>query len=298
VARTWEPSTHPRDRKGRFTRSGTRRIRTFEKQFAKAAAKVFKPAPIGDRAAGHAYLQQKSATPPKELADYIGGDWRDVDTALRAGQTPPGVDDIDAAMKPLDDDLMLRRHVNMTQFGDTPMSELAGMKLRDAAYASTTLDVPGDDGQVLPEGVATFHIAAPKGTPAAINAPDGEILLARDSQVAISRVEPDGRGGWDLYGILVPRDAADSKGKGKGEPAAGDGADQAADKPGETAKAAAAAEPDTAEPGKADAAADQPAAPRADKPATADQAADGPGTRCVPPCRTARAHRISYPPTR
>jgi hypothetical protein len=50
-----------------------------------------------------------------------------------------------------------------------------------------------------------MHIAAPKGTAALVNAADGEILLARDTEVAITRVEPDGQGGWDMYGVVLPK---------------------------------------------------------------------------------------------
>jgi hypothetical protein len=193
------------------------------------AMEGFKAARFADASAARDHLEQIAPDQPGgAVAKYLDGDWRAINTALRAGKTPPGVDEIDQAMQPLPDDLMLRRQVPLSLFAHVPMKDLEGMKVRDAAYASTSLDVPGHE----PGGadVVTMHIAAPKGTPALVNAADGEILLARDSEVAITRVEPDGRGGWDVYGAVLPK----SKGKSgaTAKPAGGSPAGKAAKPPG------------------------------------------------------------------
>lgn len=204
MARTWNPGYHPRDKKGRFTRSATRVMTQADRNRGRKAMEGFAPATFNDAGAARAYLEQVAPNPPAGAADaYLQGDWRDVNTALRAGKTADGVDEIDQQMRPLPDDLMLRRQVPLSLFAHVPMKELEGMKVRDAAYASTSLDVPGHEPNG--PGVVTMHIAAPKGTPALVNAADGEILLARDTEVAITRVEPDGRGGWDVYGAVLPK---------------------------------------------------------------------------------------------
>lgn len=202
MARKWNPSFHPRDKRGRFTKSATRVMTQGDRSRGRKALEGFKPVGFSDHAEGSAYLKKvgKPAT-SHTVTGYFAGDWREINADLRSGQAVPGVDEIDKAMQPLPDDLMLRRQLPADLFAHIPMDELVGMKVRDAAYSSTSLEIPSGDA---PSGV-TMHIAAPKGTPAIVNAADGEILLARDTEIAISRVEPNGRGGWDVYGTVLPK---------------------------------------------------------------------------------------------
>jgi hypothetical protein len=221
VARKWNPAYHPRGKGGRFTRSSTRVMTQADRNRGRKAMEGLKPTGFGDAGAGRDYLEKIGPDAPSgAAAKYLDEDWRDVNAALRAGKHADGVDEIDQAMRPLPDDLMLRRQVPLSLFAHVPMKDLEGMKVRDAAYASTSLDVPGHE----PGGgdVVTMHIAAPKGTPALVNADDGEILLARDTEVAITRVEPDGRGGWDVYGTVLPK-AKKRGAQSKANPPAVDG---------------------------------------------------------------------------
>lgn len=177
----------------------------------------FTPVRHSDTGAARDYLEGVDTPATPAVKGYLDGGWRDTNTALRAGKTPDGVDELDEAMRPLPDDVMLRRQVPLSLFGDVPVKDLEGRKVRDAAPASTSLDVPGQDAGGA--GVVTMHIAAPKGTPALVNAADGEILLARDTEVAITRVEPDGDGGWDVYGAVLPTVGVKSGGKSGEKPA-------------------------------------------------------------------------------
>jgi hypothetical protein len=203
VARDWNPAYHPRDKRGRFTRSSTRVMSAADKRRGKKALTGVKLRAFGDAGEARDYLEGLSPEGSgPAVKKYLDGDWRDVNTALRAGKAVDGVDEIDAEMQPLPDDLMLRRQVPLSLFAHIPMKDLEGMKVRDAAYASTSLDVgPGTDAP----DVVTMHILAPAGTQAHVNAADGELLLARDTEVAVTRVEPNGKGGWDVYGVVLPK---------------------------------------------------------------------------------------------
>ncbi|WP_431935818.1 hypothetical protein [Micromonospora sp. RP3T] len=208
-ARKWNPSLHPRDSKGRFTRSSTRVLKGTDSKRARSAVTGFKPAQIGAEDQARAWMEARTGKPlgtDSALSRYLAGGWRDTNKAVRANKTPPPeVKEIDAEIGELDEDVMLRRQVPLSMFAHIPVEDLVGMKVRDAAYASTSLDRP-DAGPSAPDAV-TMHIAAAKGTPAYVNAPDGEILLARDTEVAITRAEPNGRGGWDVYGVVIPKTA-------------------------------------------------------------------------------------------
>ncbi|MFI7608904.1 hypothetical protein ACIBTV_27840 [Micromonospora sp. NPDC049366] len=210
-ARKWNPSLHPRDARGRFTRSSTRVMKSADTKRARSATTGFSPAKIGGEGDARGWLDRNTSgsTPPpadSALGQYLAGGWRETNPAIRANKTPPpGVEEIDAEFGELPEDVVLRRQVPLAMFAHIPVEDLVGMKVRDAAYASTSLDRP-DAGESAADAV-TMHIAAAAGTPAYINAPDGEILLARDTEIAVTRAEPNGRGGWDLYGVVIPKTA-------------------------------------------------------------------------------------------
>jgi hypothetical protein len=225
VARSWNPAYHPRGPNGRFTRSATRTMTAADKTRGRKSMEGFNPTRFADADAARNHLEQIGGDQPDgAVVKYLNGGWRTVNPALRVGKTADGVNEIDAAMRTLPDDLILRRQVPAALFAHIPLPDLVGMKVRDAAYASTTLDASGHESGA--DGV-TMHIAAPKGTPAVVNAADGEILLARDTEVAITRVEPNGQGGWDVYGAVL------AKAKKQAKPASptGDGAGTKGDGP-------------------------------------------------------------------
>jgi hypothetical protein len=208
VARSWNPAYHPRDKRGRFTRSATRVMTAADKKRGRKALENMRPRVFTDGGEARTYLDGLgSPDAAGGVRKYLDGDWRQVNAALRAGK-PVDTAELDQAMKPLPDDLLLRRQVPLSLFAHVPMKDLEGMKVRDAAYASTSLDLGPSGG--APDTV-TMHIVAPAGTKAHVNAADGEILLDRDTEVAISRVEPDGNGGWDVYGVVLPKAAPRKK---------------------------------------------------------------------------------------
>lgn len=202
----WNPSHHPRDARGRFTRSSTRVMKPEDRKRAAAGQAGFAPADLKDAGARAEWLQRASASTPSAeggaIGRYLAGGWRETNPALRQGKAVEGVDQLDAAFTPLDEDVMLRRVVPAAMFAHIPVDQLVGMKVRDAAPASASLDHTGPGHS----GAVTMHIATPAGTRAYINDDAGEVLLMRDTEVAITRAVPreDGNG-WDLFGVLIPR---------------------------------------------------------------------------------------------
>lgn len=206
--RVWNPSRHPRDSRGRFIRSAAKVMTPADRRKAAAAVADFNPSKIGDEAGARAWLDQNAGAALPEgsaLAEYFAGGWKKTNPAMRQNKAgaaaPPEVAEIDAQLAPIGADVMLRRRVPLTMFAKIPMPELEGMKLRDVAYASTSLDRPG---LTTADGDVTIHIAAPASTRGYVNAADGEILLAHDTEMAISRVVPNGAGGWDIYAAVIP----------------------------------------------------------------------------------------------
>jgi hypothetical protein len=114
---------------------------------------------------------------------------------------------LDAAMAPLEHDLVVTRHVPAAAFGlgDGDLRRLpellAGRKIVDRAYTPTALHQ--DD---RPGGV-TLHIAAPAGTRALV-AGDNEVWLDRDLELAVGGVYPNGRGGYAVELTVLPKGTA------------------------------------------------------------------------------------------
>lgn len=222
----WNPSLHPRDARGRFTRSSTRVMKGSDTTRARSAVTGFRPAKIDTPAAVGEWLAKHAGAAPADdsaMGRYLAGGWRETNPAIRREKTPPpDVVEIDAAFSPLAEDVVLRRQVPLAMFAHIPVGDLVGMKVRDAAYASTSIDQPG---QPSAADAVTMHIATPAGTPAFVNPDAGEVLLGRDTEVAITRAEPNGAGGWDLYGVVIPKKAIkreDRTEPGDDQPAAGD----------------------------------------------------------------------------
>ena len=209
--RKFNPSLHPRDSRGRFTRSSTRVMQPADRKRAQAGMNGFAPTKLADQAARQEWLQKASAATPSPgsaIAAYLDGGWRTDNPAFRAGKPVAEVEQLDAAFAPLPEDAMLRRVVPAAMFAHIPIDQLVGMKVRDAAPASTSLDHEG----VGAPGAVTMHIAAPAGTRAYVNDDAGEVLLMRDTEVAITRAVARGDGqGWDLFGVVIPRKGAPAR---------------------------------------------------------------------------------------
>jgi hypothetical protein len=211
----WDPAKHPRDRRGRFTRSRTVDLTDDERDTARAVIAGFTPERFATGTAAGQYLADNAPTLTAEqdaaLNYYTGDGFREINNSLRAGNTEgvkTTVADLRAAMQPLPDDLILTRTVSMDAFGSVPIEELAGKKVTDAGFSSTALGVAygGTYGRVR------ISIAAPAGTPAIFVGPlsnnpaEREVLLGDGLSYAVASVTKNDAYGYDMSIIVLPKD--------------------------------------------------------------------------------------------
>ncbi len=115
----------------------------------------------------------------------------------------------------LPDDVVLTRVVGVDAFGFTPetavgtdsftdpgIRALSGKLAADRGYSLTHLgDVTAPAGPV-PAGAIRMIIAARKGTKVNVsgaNPNDSTVFLTRDQPLRITKIKPDGAGGWHMY---------------------------------------------------------------------------------------------------
>lgn len=205
----WMPSKHPRDRFGRFTRSRSTKATAGERAQAEQVASGLKPKRGITGARAGAYLD--SFAPAKNrtaVAAYVEGGYVDTHKLLRAGNTgDPSVAAMDAAMVDLPDDVALSRRVPVAVFGPAGPEALVGMRVRDAAYAPSSIGALR-----ATKGAVRMRISAPAGTRAAVNPQTGEIILNRDLDMVVTRVEKNGVGGFDMHVVVLPKTAAKTDG--------------------------------------------------------------------------------------
>lgn len=196
AARKFNPAAHPRDRYGRFTKSRTVKATPKDKAAAKAVADGFNPQQPS-RGERQAYLRKIAGS---DSSTQAFADVTEANKALRADKDAPGAAALEQTMVALPDDVLLSRRVPLSAFGATDPQALVGMKVRDAGFAPTQLGtVRAVEGQVR------MRIAAPAGTRAAINPDTGEVVLDRDTEMVVARVEANPAGGVDMYLTVLPK---------------------------------------------------------------------------------------------
>jgi hypothetical protein len=201
AAKKFIPSLHPRDRFGRFTHSGSGQATAVETKAAQKVASGLKAKRGVTGANAGAYLAGFAPEGSrKAVSDYTGGGYVEVHKALRGGDSDsPAVKAMDAAMIDLPDDLVLSRRVPVAAFGKLGPESLVGLKVRDAAYAPTSI------GTIRPaKDSVRMRIAAPAGTRAAVDPETGEVILDRDMEMVVARVE-DTPAGVDMYVTVLPK---------------------------------------------------------------------------------------------
>lgn len=201
--------TEARDARGRWTRitPGAEDLTGADRARGNASLEGFRPVATASDADAAEYLRRTAPKLPASQRDavtrYSGDTFYRLNRALRDGDaSDPEVKRLDAAFRPAAHDMILTRHVDHV----TDPQALAGKKLTDRAYASAALGSPYAGGL----GGVTLHIAVPKGTPvinaAAVssNAHEREVILPRGTSLAISRVVPNARYGYDAYAVVLP----------------------------------------------------------------------------------------------
>lgn len=210
----WDPGKHPRDRKGRFTSSRTSKLTDAERDLARGVIGGFKPKQFADSASADAYVMGGPAL-PQDQADavdsYSGDTFLDVNRKLRAGgdvSDDTTIRNLRAAMRPTEDDLILTRTVSFDAFPKGfNLEDLAGMKVKDAAFTSTSLGAAY--GGTL--GNVRMKIAVPAGTPAVFaakysrNPHEREIILGDGLEFAVASVTKNDQYGYDMSLIVLPK---------------------------------------------------------------------------------------------
>lgn len=193
---------HPRGHGGKFIK-GLLKLQTVkDRNRATSTLARFRQHILNRHTARDYHRAHGLMDPHREaVRRYFGGGYKDVNAAMREGRDQPDIAAITEAMRPLQHDLVVSRRVEPTAFGmDTPdgLNGLVGKKVSDAAFQAASLhDEPGQSG-------VTMHIAVPKGVPA-VASEDGQLLLDRDTELAIVDAAPNGRGGWDVHAVLLKK---------------------------------------------------------------------------------------------
>jgi hypothetical protein len=205
AARKFVPSLHPRDRFGRFTRSRSAQATQAERDKAAKVATALKPKRGVTGAKAGTYLSSIASEQHREaVSAYTSGGYEPTHKALRAGKAgDASVRAMDAAMIELPDDLVVSRRVPLSAFAGTDPISLEGFKVKDAAYAPTAI------GAVrATKNDMRMRIAIPKGTRAAVDPDTGEVILDRDLEMVVAKVEDNPAGGMDMWLTVLPKDRA------------------------------------------------------------------------------------------
>lgn len=201
----WDEAEHPRDRLGRFRNKW--KIGGKAKAIVDAILDRFSPKNFPDFQRANNYGVERGwsrYTPQqkKSITDYVKGNFKAVDAELKRGIEGPEVKDIDSAMHPLDDDLILTRSFSPERFGLQPNDAQAAEELTGKLIASKNYQ-NGWMGPAAPNGGIQMHILAPRGTPAVF--PGGaEVMLSRNQPLRITRAERVPDGSLRLYAVAVP----------------------------------------------------------------------------------------------
>ena len=142
------------------------------------------------------------------IADSIPG-FHEAQAAIRKGDTDnPQAKQFIARFQrnsaPIPDDLLVSRRVAPDAFPDG-VEGLAGKEVHDTGY------FPGNLGTPIGTTPVLLTVAVPKGTRAMFtgNGPnDRGVILDRDQRLRITKVTPDGKGGWYVAAVVIPRSEA------------------------------------------------------------------------------------------
>lgn len=227
---TREELLHPRDKNGRFRSKWKMASGVVSKILAALAA--FSPRTF--QSDGQAAQYNFNTAKPGRFGGGQGyarlsADYDAANDALRAGSmdasTQKFVKMMDDSSVTLKDDIIVHRRVGPEAFGLTPetmaldeggIEDLTGKLVADRGYSSSNIGTP------LGTAPIQLTIAVPKGTKAIIPARsrnDRQIYLDRDQEIRVTKVDPDGRGGFYVLAVAQPRTPGDTP-----EPIGGPGA--------------------------------------------------------------------------
>lgn len=208
---------HPRDSHGRF--------RTKWKMSPSVLAAVekvlqaFRPRTFQSDGQAAQYNFNLASRKPGRFGGGKGfarlqADYHAANEDLRDGNiddpsTKKFVDMMDQAAIELPDDAIISRVVGPDAFGLTAeqlpqLEEMTGNVIADRGYGAANIGTPLGGGQ----GLVTMVMATPKGTKMIVpgrNPNDRAMFYDRDQEFTITKVKPDGRGGYTVYAVATPK---------------------------------------------------------------------------------------------
>lgn len=216
---TREELLHPRDSKGRFRKSWRMADDVISRLLT--ALSNFRPRMFpSDGAAAQYGFNQGQLTPARfqggEDLHRLRVDFAAANHALRRGgsldpSTQRFVKMMDANKRSSDDDLIVSKVVDPSAFGLSVDSlpnieEMTGKLIADRGYGAGRVGTPhpgdGQPGRIL------LTVATPKGTDLIFpgeNRNDRRVFFDRNQELRITRVKPDGQGGYYVYAVAQPR---------------------------------------------------------------------------------------------
>lgn len=198
---TAEELLHPRDSHGRFRSKWKMAAGVVDRLMKLLHTLNFKTFNNDEDATQYVGKHRKAGGTPA-LTNLLKN-FDQVNADARAGKTTPQIKAADAAMQPLQDDLILNRVVGPEAFGldasTLPsVEDFTGKLISDKGFTSTNVGTP------LPHSgpAVTMVIATPKGTKAGIPSDiSREVVLNRNQPLRVTKVQPDGKGGFYMLAV-------------------------------------------------------------------------------------------------
>lgn len=213
---------HPRDSHGRF-RSKWKMSPSVLAAVEKVLS-AFRPRTFQSDGQARQYTQNLAQRKPGRFqggrgyarlqADFMHANEDLLDGSPDEPSTKRFVEMMDASMEPLPDDVITSSVVPPSAFGLTPdrlpeLEEMTGNVIASRGYHSASIGTPLGGGN----GNITMIQATPKGTEMAVpgrNVNDPEMIYNRDQEFTVTKVKPDGRGGYNMYVVATPKTPGDN----------------------------------------------------------------------------------------
>lgn len=211
---TREELLHPRDKHGRFRSKWKMAEGVVNKITSFLSA--FRPRTFQSDQQAAQYTQNLGGKKRFSLGEIarLHADFNPAQEDLRDGiadepSTKKFVAMMDSHAIDLPDDVIVSRVVGPDAFGLTPetmnapdggLEDFTGKKIADRGYSATNLGTPLGAGS----GQITMSIAVPKGTKATFTGQGGNdrtMYLQRHQELRVTKVKPDGRGGYYVLAV-------------------------------------------------------------------------------------------------
>jgi hypothetical protein len=216
---TREELLHPRDRHGRFRKKWKMAEGVANKILGFLDA--FSPRMFQNDAQAAQYNFNSNPTPwNRGELTRLHMDYDEANEHLRTGDmddsTKQFVQMMDRHKTQTRDDIIVSRTVGPEAFGltaeqmsaeDGGIEDYTGKLIADRGYGAVHMGgILG--GQAAGPGKVTMRIAVPKGTSVVIparNRDDRGLFLDRDQELRVTKVQPDGAGGYYVLAVATPR---------------------------------------------------------------------------------------------